>query len=80
MTDKRQISGDEFDRMFDHGADIDAYIDWSSASRPGSRAEHVAIEFPHWLVARIDDEAERQGLTRQALLERWLTERLDSAA
>lgn len=76
----KTISTDEFDRLFDDGEDIDAYIDWSSARRPGREPKRVNVDFPEWMVRRLDDEAKRRGVTRQALIKMWLADRLDQAA
>lgn len=77
----KTISSEEFDRMFDDGdAAIDDYIDWSKSTRPGLTAKRVNVDFPEWMVARLDREAKRRGVTRQALIKMWLAERLDAAA
>jgi hypothetical protein len=56
------------------------YIDWSSARRAGEAPKRVNVDFPLWMVARLDAEASRRGVTRQALIKMWLAERLDRAA
>lgn len=77
----KQISAEEFDRLFDEGSDeIDQYIDWNSARRPGLEPKRVNVDFPQWMVARLDREAKRRGVTRQALIKMWLADRLDAAA
>lgn len=35
MKKKTKVTAEELDRMFDEGEDIDEYIDWSKARRPG---------------------------------------------
>ena len=40
----------------------------------------VGFELPHSLVAGLDREAKRRGITRQALIKMWLADRLDAAA
>jgi len=79
MTPKT-ISAEEFDRRFDDGEDISDYIDWSSARRPGLEIKRVNVDFPQWMVAKLDAEAKRRGVTRQALIKMWLSDRLDRAA
>ena len=76
----KKISTEEFDRRFDDGEDMADYIDWSSARRPGQEPKRVNVDFPQWMVARLDAEAKRRGVTRQALIKIWLAERLDRAA
>jgi len=66
--------------MFDAGEDMADYLDWSSARRPGETAKRVNVDFPQWMVARLDIEAKRCGVTRQALIKMWLADRLDRAA
>lgn len=82
MKDKKikTISAEEFDRRFDDGEDMGDYIDWSSARRPGLETKRVNVDFPQWMIARLDAEAKRRGVTRQALIKMWLSDRLDRAA
>ncbi|MFM9979077.1 MAG: type II toxin-antitoxin system BrnA family antitoxin [Sphingomonadaceae bacterium] len=75
-----KISATEFDARFDAGEDMSDYIDWSSAQRPGLDPQPVELECPEWMVARLDREAKRRGVSRQALIRMWLTDRLDAAA
>jgi len=78
---RKTISAEEFDRLFDEGSDeIDQYIDWSSARRVGLETKRVNVDFPQWMIARLDVEAKRRGVTRQALIKMWLSDRLDQAA
>lgn len=80
MTGKT-TTAEEFDRLFDEGSDeIDQYLDWSKATRPGLEIKRVNVDFPQWMIARLDAEAKRRGVTRQALIKMWLADRLDAAA
>lgn len=72
----KTVSAAELDRKFDDGEDIDEYIDWSSAPRPGLEAKRVNVDFPTWVVDRLDREARRLGVTRQSLIKMWIAERL----
>lgn len=74
----RDITVEEFDRMFDDGEDISAYVDWSSARRPGLEPKRVNVDFPTWMVNGLDREARRLGVTRQALIKMWIAEKLDA--
>jgi hypothetical protein len=81
MSEKKAISAEELDRLFDEGSDeIDQYFDWSKARRPGQEIKRVNVDFPQWMVAKLDAEAKRRGVTRQALIKMWLSDRLDRAA
>ena len=78
---KKTISAEEFDRLFDEGSDeIDQYLDWDSAVRVSDLPEKVDVELPKQIVAGLDREAKRRGITRQALIKMWLADRLDAAA
>ena len=72
------ITAKEFDDKFDNGEDISEYVDWSSA-RPlnDGPPQRVNIDFPRWVVNRLDRESKRLGVTRQALVKIWIAERLE---
>jgi hypothetical protein len=72
----KKISADEFERKFDEGEDVSDYVDWSKAKRPGLEPKRVNVDFPAWVVAGLDREARRLGVTRQALIKLWIAERL----
>lgn len=80
MTVKKMISVEEFDRMFDDGEDISAYLDWSSARRINQEAKRVNVDMPAHMVAKLDHHAKKRGVTRQALIKMWLSDRLETAA
>jgi hypothetical protein len=66
---KNEITAEEFDRKFDDGReDITQYLDLKAAKRPGLEAQRVNVDFPAWMVAAMDREAARLGVSRQALI------------
>lgn len=73
------ISAEELDRRFDDGENVSAYFDWSSAGRPGPESRRVNVDFPDWMVRRLDMQAKMRGVTRQALIKMWLADRLEAA-
>jgi hypothetical protein len=73
----KTISAAELDRKFDDGEDIDEYIDWSSARRPGREVKRVNLDLPSSILNKLDREAQRIGITRQSLIKVWIAERLD---
>ncbi len=75
----KMISAEEFDKKFDDGEDISEYLDWSRARRPGLEAKRVNVDFPAWMVRRLDQHAQKRGVTRQALIKMWLADRLEAA-
>jgi hypothetical protein len=76
----KKISDKAFDAKFDAGEDISEFIDWSKTRRPGRETRRVNVDFPGWVVEALDREAERLGVTRQALVKLWIAERLGKAA
>jgi hypothetical protein len=72
----RKITVEEFDRMFDDGEDISDFLDKSRMTRPGHVPKRVNVDFPTWMVNRLDAEATRLGITRQAVIKTWIGERL----
>jgi hypothetical protein len=79
-TPMKKTSAKEFEAKFDAGEDISKFVDWSKMRRPGRETRRVNIDFPGWVVEALDREAQRLGVTRQALIKLWIAERLDRAA
>jgi len=48
--------------------------------RPGLELRKLSITIPEWMVQSLDSEAERLGITRQAIIKIWLDERLKAEA
>ena len=61
MKARETITAEEFDRKFDDGEDITAYLDLSRAHRPNLEMRRVNVDFPAWVVNGLDREAERLG-------------------
>jgi hypothetical protein len=70
------MKASEFDRKFDAGEDVEAAVDWARAERPNEKVRRVNVDFPAWVVARLDREARHLGVPRQALIKLWIAERL----
>lgn len=77
-TPKKRISADEFDRRVDAGESIIDYLDVEKGQRINQTPKRVNVDFPEWMVAALDREAARMGVTRQSVIKMWLAERLDS--
>ncbi|MGH8118112.1 MAG: type II toxin-antitoxin system BrnA family antitoxin [Rhodanobacteraceae bacterium] len=69
-----------FDRKFDSGVDIIRDLDLQHATRPGLAQKRVNVDFPNWMIDRLDREARRLGVTRQSVIKVWLSERLEQTA
>ena len=48
------MTAQEFERRFDEGEDITPYIDESSIRRPGLEARRVNVDFPEWIIQKLD--------------------------
>ncbi|HIJ91401.1 MAG: hypothetical protein OEV89_12090 [Desulfobulbaceae bacterium] len=70
----------EFDKQFEAGEDITTSLELSKARRPEQESKRVNIDFPVWVVQRVDKEARRLGVSRQALLKIWVAERIEAGA
>lgn len=70
------MKASDFDKAFDDGEDIDHLIDWSSMRRPNMERRRLEIDIPSWMADTVDDEAKRRGITSQALLQLWISEKL----
>ena len=70
------MKASEFDRKFDKGEDMAQHADWSGARRPNIETRRVNVDFPAWVVEGLDRQAQRLGVTRQALIKLWIAERL----
>ncbi|MFC1524027.1 type II toxin-antitoxin system BrnA family antitoxin [Thermodesulfobacteriota bacterium] len=70
----------DFDDKFESGEDITTHLDLSKARRPVQEAKRINIDFPLWVVQRVDKEAKRLGVSRQALLKIWIAEKVEGKA
>jgi hypothetical protein len=66
----------EFDKKFDAGESMVRYLDLERASRPGQEQRRVNVDFPAWMISRLDQEAKRLGVPRQSLIKIWIAEKL----
>ncbi|MFN0279104.1 MAG: type II toxin-antitoxin system BrnA family antitoxin [Pyrinomonadaceae bacterium] len=73
------MTAEELDEKFDNGEDISEYFDWTKARRINEVPQRVNIDFPRWVVNRLDRESQRLGVSRQALVKLWIAERLEKA-
>jgi hypothetical protein len=66
----------EFDKKFDAGESVFQYLDLEHAVKPGIEQKRVNVDFPAWMIHRLDKEARRLGVPRQSLIKIWIAERL----
>lgn len=66
----------ELDKKFDDGEDVIKSLDLTRAKRPGREQRRVNVDFPAWMIERLDKEAKRLGVTRQSIIKVWIADRL----
>ena len=66
----------DLDKKFDDGADIKKFLDLARAKRPGREQKRVNVDFPAWMIERLDKEARRLGVTRQSIIRVWIADRV----
>ena len=67
----------DFDKTFDDGDSVIEQLDLSRARRTTRDQKRVNVDFPTWMIASLDQEASRLGVTRQSIIKIWLAERLE---
>lgn len=69
----------EFDELFDSGDDIAEFVDYSKGSRPNLAQRRVNLDLPIWMIERLDKEAKKLGVARQAIMKIFLAQHLEKA-
>lgn len=72
------MKAEEFDEKFDRGENVVDDLDLGTARRPDEAPRRVNVDFPSWMVASLDAEARRLGVTRQSIIKVWIAERLET--
>ena len=70
------ITAEELDRRFDDGEDITEFLNLDQAFRPNLKQRRVNLDLPNWMIASLDREAKRVGVTRQSIMKVWMSERI----
>lgn len=78
MPDKAIV--DKLEQTFDAGEDLEEFFDFDAPSFPNRELKRVNVDFPLWMVAGLDAEADRLGVNRQAVIKTWIADRLDKKA
>jgi hypothetical protein len=76
MKKQSTITAQEFEQQFDEGEDITPFIDMSSIRRPGMEPRRVNVDFPEWMIEKLDWQSRLIGVSRQALVKLWISERI----
>ena len=71
-----KTTASEFDEKFNKGENVIDDLHLSKARRPVEEQKRVNVDFPVWMIAALDREAKRVGVTRQSIIKMWLEEHL----
>lgn len=72
-----KMRAEEFDERFDAGEEVTSLLDLQAVRRPGLEQRRVNVDFPSWMIAALDREAKRLGVTRQSIIKVWIADRLE---
>lgn len=72
-----KITAKEFDTLFDKSDDISQFVDYSNAHRPNLVQKRVNLDLPLWMIEKLDKEAKRLGVARQAIMKMFLAQHLE---
>ena len=70
---RKKITAVQFDAKFESGEDISPYLDFGKASV----VRRVNVDFPVWMIDRLDREALKLNVSRQAVIKMWIHDRLN---
>ncbi len=73
---KKYITATEFEEKFESGEDLSSYLDLDQALRPGLEQKRISVDFPLWMVQKLDKVAKRLGVTRQSVIKVFISEKL----
>lgn len=75
------MKAEEVDRIFEGASQsLTQYLDPATSRRPDLEIKRVNVDFPIWMVQALDREAQRVGVSRQAIVKTWLAECLSVKA
>lgn len=68
MKKQSPMTAQEFEQRFDEGEDITSFIDMSSIRCPGVEPRRVNVDFPEWMIEKLDWQSRLIGVSWQALV------------
>ena len=69
---KEMTRAENLEKRFGAGEEVLDYFETENVIR------RVSLDIPSWAIERLDHEADRRGITRQALLKTWIVDKLDA--
>ena len=77
--EKKSVATQEFDKLFDEGKDITEFLGLKTARREELETKRVSVDFPKWMIQKLDQQAMKLGVTRQSIIKSWIAEKLKFA-
>lgn len=68
-----KTTADNLEKRFEASESVLDYFDTKNAIR------RINLDIPEWAILELDQEAERRGVARQALVKNWLIDKIDEA-
>lgn len=76
--DAKAITSDQLEKMFDNGDDILDYVDMSNpvVEHHPPLEKRITLTMPAWMVGELDEEAADLAISRNAVVNTWIADRL----
>ena len=76
--DAKAITSDQLEEMFDNGDDILDYVDMSNpvVEHHPPLEKRITLTMPAWMVGELDEEAADLAISRNAVVNTWIADRL----
>ncbi|OZG66211.1 antitoxin [Bifidobacterium hapali] len=76
--DAKSITSDQLEEMFDNGDGILDYVDLEHpvVEHHPPLEKRITLTMPAWMVSELDDEAAELAISRNAVVNTWIADRL----
>ena len=76
--DVKSVTSDQLEEMFNDGEDILDYVDLKNpvVEHHPPLEKRITLTMPAWMVSELDDEAAELAISRNAVVNTWIAERL----
>ena len=71
----KAMTEEELAALVDSGEDLSQYIEGSKTFRPGEEPLPVQLTIPWNVLLKVEQQAVKRGMTREALMEAWIAEK-----
>lgn len=77
-NDAKAITSGQLEEMFDNGDDILSYVDLGNpvAEHHPPLEKRITLTMPAWMVSELDEEAAELAISRNAVVNTWIADRL----